>query len=210
MCHYSRYSAKGQERAAAATHAARASSTLLTRDPRTLTRGHVALPVPAGNPTSGGGGPQTHSLLQTPKPCHAPPRSAGLHDLACTRARPFNTCSRRRARLRALRGESLCESTCVLLARPRPPPPPFSRRRRCRMNGVYKWGSLATIVLQNTAFLVVAFLSRNEDSGPAYLGSVAVVLTEVLKAVVCVCGAAMEIGPRMLLPTLHGHLTHDP
>eukprot|EP00965_Chrysotila_dentata_P089812 2964653-Pleurochrysis_carterae.AAC.1 len=53
-----------------------------------------------------------------------------------------------------------------------------------------KWGALCVIVVQNAALIVVACFSRTRP-GPQYYGSVAVLLTEVLKA--CVIAAAAAV-----------------
>lgn len=72
----------------------------------------------------------------------------------------------------------------------------------------YKWGSLSAVVLQNTAFLLVACYSRHEE-GPAYLGSVAVLLTELLKAAISLLGALYDSGPVAFFPALHEYLVRD-
>ena len=55
-----------------------------------------------------------------------------------------------------------------------------------------KWGSLGTVVLQNTALYLTAHASLRPVGSPQYLGTVAVLLTELLKAAVCVVCVVAE------------------
>ena len=58
------------------------------------------------------------------------------------------------------------------------------------MLAALKWGSLLTITIQNAALIVLACYTRALP-GPQYLGSVAVLLTELLKAaIILVCAVA--------------------
>lgn len=52
-------------------------------------------------------------------------------------------------------------------------------------NRNYKYISLLVLVIQNTALVLTMRYSRTVTSGPLYLASTAVVLTELLKFVVC-------------------------
>ena len=56
-----------------------------------------------------------------------------------------------------------------------------------------KYGSLAFVVVQNTALVIVGVYSRRVE-GPKYLGSVAVLLTECLKAVISLGFALSDSG----------------
>ena len=50
----------------------------------------------------------------------------------------------------------------------------------------YKYISLLVLVIQNTALVLTMRYSRTVTSGPLYLASTAVVLTELLKFIICV------------------------
>ena len=73
-----------------------------------------------------------------------------------------------------------------------------------------KWGSLCVVLVQNTALYLTAHASLGEPGSPAYLGSVAVLITEVLKAAVSVVSAAAESGPCVMLGDLRHLLVRDP
>ena len=74
------------------------------------------------------------------------------------------------------------------------------------MRVLLKWGSLAAIVVQNTSLILVACHSRTLQ--PRYLGSVAVFLTELLKAAAMLLGAGVSLG-RALPAELRRHLRLD-
>ena len=57
-----------------------------------------------------------------------------------------------------------------------------------------KWSSLGVIVAQNTALYLVAHASVAAPGSQAYLGSVAVLFTELLKAAVSFISAVLESG----------------
>lgn len=73
-----------------------------------------------------------------------------------------------------------------------------------------KWGSLAVVVVQNTAMYLVAHASVAAPGMSSYIGSVAVLLTELLKAIVSLASAAAESGPCNLAVELRSLLFGDP
>lgn len=81
---------------------------------------------------------------------------------------------------------------------------------RCASPRALKWGSLVTVVLQNAALLLVAHASRASPGGTPYFGSVAVLLTELLKAAVSLLFAVAEQGAGPLLRELRHQLLRDP
>ena len=72
-----------------------------------------------------------------------------------------------------------------------------------------KWTSLGVVVVQNTAMYLVAHASVAAPGTTSYLGSVAVLLTELIKAAVSVASAAAESGPCGLVAELRVLLFGD-
>ena len=75
-------------------------------------------------------------------------------------------------------------------------------------HALLKYGSLSFVVVQNTALILVGVHSRRQD-GPQYLGSVAVLLTEVLKTLISLTCALVDSGSGVL-SELRGYVVHDP
>ena len=74
-------------------------------------------------------------------------------------------------------------------------------------HALLKYGSLSFVVVQNTALILVGVHSRRQD-GPQYLGSVAVLLTEVLKTLISLTCALLDSGGGVL-SELRGYVLHD-
>jgi len=72
-----------------------------------------------------------------------------------------------------------------------------------------KWTSLGVVVVQNTAMYLVAHASVAAPGTTSYIGSVAVLLTELIKAAVSVASAAAESGPCGLVAELRVLLFGD-
>ena len=77
-----------------------------------------------------------------------------------------------------------------------------------RALALLKYGSLAFVVVQNTTLILVGVYSRRQG-GPQFLGSVAVLLTEVLKTLISLTCALIDSGSGVL-SELRGHVVHDP
>jgi len=75
-------------------------------------------------------------------------------------------------------------------------------------HALLKYGSLSFIVVQNTTLILVGVHSRRQE-GPQYLGSVAVLLTEVLKTLISLTCALIDSGSGVL-SELRGYVVHDP
>ena len=70
-----------------------------------------------------------------------------------------------------------------------------------------KYGSLSFVVVQNTALIIVGVHSRRIE-GPQYLGSMAVLLTEVLKTLISLTCAYIDSGCGVF-SELREHVLHD-
>ena len=75
-------------------------------------------------------------------------------------------------------------------------------------HALLKYGSLSFVVVQNTTLILVGVHSRRHE-GPQYLGSVAVLLTEVLKTLISLTCALIDSGSGVL-SELRGYVVHDP
>ena len=66
------------------------------------------------------------------------------------------------------------------------PPPPTESKKDMSLQANKKYLSLLVLVVQNTALVLTMRYSRTVTTGPMYLASTAVVLTELLKFIICV------------------------
>ena len=78
----------------------------------------------------------------------------------------------------------------------------------CRAHTL-KWASLTTVVVQNTALYLTAHASMARSDGPRYFGSVAVLLTELIKAAISTGAAVSELGVCGLWSALRDSFAHD-